>query len=96
MLTASLCRKTLLLVWIAVLALPWAAGAGPTFETPQSGRVFERADPDLLDRLLSLFGAWDKEGCDIDPDGRCIEKPPSPQTKEGCGIDPNGRPFCKP
>lgn len=92
----SLCRKTLLLVWMAVLALPWAAGAGPISENPRSGRVFEWADPDFLDRLRSFLGAWGKAGCDIDPDGRCIPQGPVQQTKEGCHIDPDGRSFCKP
>ena len=45
----------------------------------------------LLDRLWSfLTGVWSAEGCQIDPNGRCVTTL-SPQTDTGCQIDPNGR-----
>jgi hypothetical protein len=93
MLTASLRRNSFLLVLIAFLATPWAASAKPNFENPRLG-LFDLADTDLLARVRSFLGAWAKEGCHVDPDGRCIEK--TPPTKEGCDIDPNGRPRCTP
>ena len=31
-----------------------------------------------------------KEGCGMDPNGRCVPAP-TPQAKEGCGADPSGR-----
>jgi hypothetical protein len=41
----------------------------------------------VLDRLVSFVSVfWQKEGCMIDPWGRCIKG----NTKEGCGIDPLG------
>ena len=96
MLTVSIRRNSLLLVLIAVLATPWAASAKPNSENPRLGLLFDLAGPDLLARVRSFLGAWPEEGWNIDPDRRCIEKAPPPQTKEGCDIDPNGRPRCTP
>jgi len=46
--------------------------------------------PSLLARLESLLASlWNKEGCRMDPWGRC--EPAVPTTDEGCGIDPWGR-----
>lgn len=43
----------------------------------------------ILDRLGSLLTAiWSKEGCSIDPWGRCIAS--TPTTDNGCAIDPLG------
>jgi hypothetical protein len=41
-----------------------------------------------FDPLWALFSSlWDtKEGCGMDPNGRCLETP-----KAGCGMDPNGQ-----
>lgn len=91
---ASLRRKAVLLLLAAVLAFPWASTASPR---PESPRRAESAAPALLDLLARarsfLAGAWDKEGCHIDPNGRCIPAaPPSTtQTDVGCNIDPFGR-----
>jgi hypothetical protein len=32
-----------------------------------------------------LVGLWTKNGCQVDPDGRCLP------TKNGCSVDPSGR-----
>ena len=97
MFTASIRRKTVLLLLSVVLASPWALKAEPNGENPRSERIFDLANLYSLDRLWSfLMRDWAKEGCDIDPNGRCNPQGPAQQTKEGCGIDPNGRPLCKP
>jgi hypothetical protein len=49
----------------------------------------------LLDPLWSFFtllwrGAIEKEGCGMDPDGRCAPAV-QPKTDAGCGMDPDGR-----
>lgn len=90
---SSLRRKTVLLLLVALLAFPWASTASPR---PESPRWEEAAAPtflDLLARVWSLFtGAWDKEGCNIDPFGRCVPVLPATiQTDSGCYIDPSGR-----
>jgi hypothetical protein len=94
MLTASLRRKTLLLLLAAVLAAPWASAAGPRTETAQPAQAAEFAPLDVLERLWGLLrNAWTKEGCEINPNGHCTAQPPV-QTKEGCHIDPSG--LCRP
>lgn len=37
-----------------------------------------------------LGGAWTKNGCSIDPSGRCVTSSLE-STDEGCMIDPSGR-----
>jgi hypothetical protein len=45
----------------------------------------------LLDRAWAfLIGAWTKEGCGLDPNGRCAPTS-TDRTDIGCGIDPDGR-----
>lgn len=51
-----------------------------------------------LDSLSSL-GSWlwgdllSKEGCGMDPFGRCSPAPqPGPESDAGCGMDPSGCP----
>jgi hypothetical protein len=44
----------------------------------------------VLDRLVSFVSVfWQKEGCGIDPWGRCGAT--TPRIDEGCTIDPLGR-----
>jgi hypothetical protein len=52
---------------------------------------------DPLWAFLSSFwtGSLTKEGCGMDPYGRCNPgQPQQPQTEAGCGADPSGR--CNP
>lgn len=69
--------------------------ATPTRHTPVPA-VSATAES-LLARLLNwLGGVWAKEGCVIDPDGRCLGNqgttvaPPADAVDEGCVIDPSG------
>jgi hypothetical protein len=90
MLTASLRRKTILLLLAAVLAAPWASVAGPRTEGDQPAQAVQPGALELLDRFWGfLRNTWNKDGCHIDPFGRCTPQPPV-QTKEGCNVDPNG------
>jgi len=93
--TVSVRRKILLVLLVTVLVTPWASAAGPQAESPRSVRAVEPATLDFFSRIWSfLRRVGSKEGCDIDPSGRCANGPaqsPPPQLKEGCGIDPLGR-----
>jgi hypothetical protein len=90
--TLSLRQKTLVLLLCSLLGVPWAATAAP-----RKSRATPTAAPaplTLLARSWSfLQSLWAAEGCDIDPDGRCLKRatPPRPNTDSGCDIDPNGR-----
>jgi hypothetical protein len=92
--TASLRHKTLLLLLAACLALPWPAGAAPRKGTKTVASaplaLWNGAWSTLQGCLQSL---WGEEGCDIDPNGRCVTRAtqPKPTTDTGCDIDPNGR-----
>jgi hypothetical protein len=84
----SLRRKALLLLLCAVLVAPWAAAAPRRSHPPQA---VAPAPLDLLGRSWSfLKSLWSEEGCDIDPDGRCLTSA-QPRTDTGCDIDPSGR-----
>lgn len=70
----------------------WAAG-WPAGGNEQPEEAARSAPATLLDRAWSLIAAlWVKEGCGIDPSGRCFTgtAQQQPGTKEGCHIDPSG------
>lgn len=93
--TLSLRRRVVFLLLLSTLAAaPWAA-AGPRRESPPAGRAAAFLVLDLLSRAWShLTGFRIKEGCNIDPNGRCLTGaspvPPPATDEEGCNIDPNG------
>lgn len=91
MLTASVRRKTLLILLVTALATPMLSAAGPQPESPRLMKTDESASLDILNRLWTLLRKLgSKEGCNIDPNG-CTSQSPQPQPKEGCRIDPDGR-----
>jgi hypothetical protein len=92
---SSLVALVLLLSLSANFSLPLAAEpiprAAARLGVPDS--QLEGLLGHLWDVLRSLWTT--KEGCTIDPLGRCLHEPaptpePSPTTKEGCRIDPLG------
>jgi hypothetical protein len=93
---ASSRRKIVFLLLIAALLIaPWASAAprhGSAHPMSLSG---ELGITDFLSRAWNLLaGAWTKEGCNIDPSGRCgstLTAPSPLPIKEGCHIDPDGR-----
>lgn len=92
MLNVSIRRKILLLMLVAVLAMPWPSVAGSQSERSRMAQIEEPATLDFFSRIWSLLqSAGSKEGCHIDPNGRCTPQNPPSQTKEGCHIDPDGR-----
>jgi hypothetical protein len=88
MLTASLRRTVVLVSLIAVLATSGVSAAGPQIAGARPVLI----TAELLDRVLSFLRPHLKEGCHLDPDGRChTNMAQPPHTKEGCKLDPNGR-----
>ncbi len=85
-----------LLLTLTVLVSPcaWARGGPASGEQP--AKVSKPSPTNLLSRSWSFITTfWSKEGCHIDPDGRCVLAPaPVPtgrmQRETGCHIDPNG------
>jgi hypothetical protein len=97
MFTASFRRTAVLVSLVAVLATPWSFASAPQTRDVRPAKVVEPASPDLLNLVLSFFRTsrnktpFLKEGCKLDPDGRChTSAVQSPQTWEGCKADPNG------
>jgi hypothetical protein len=92
-----LARSIVLLLVLLFVAAPFASAAAPPDRTVRSANSRFEA-PALLSRLLSwLTGDWEKNGCMIDPGGRCLQgtgaapAPPAAGQDNGCGIDPGGR-----
>lgn len=81
-------RRPALLLLAALLAAPWASAAGPQIESPRATQAVSPDDAFDLSRFWRLLkSAWTKEGCNIDPNGRCVTQ----KVDTGCNIDPNGR-----
>lgn len=80
----------------AVLVLLLALGASGAAASPADVPEAEASVlhlPSFLARLESLLaGVWNKEGCRMDPWGRC--EPAVPTTEAGCRMDPLG--LCEP
>jgi hypothetical protein len=90
-------------VALAVLAASLALSASRAVAAPPreelQARPAQSADTlwDLWGWLRSVLApVWSKEGCSIDPDGRCIAgrvqlTPAKPKGDNGCSIDPSGQ-----
>ena len=93
--STSLRLKIALVAVLLLTTTPWAS-AGPRPGSGHTARISgEVMIPEFLSRAWSLLtGLWTKEGCQIDPSGRCLPAAPPLPTKEGCQIDPGGR--CQP
>lgn len=87
-------RAIPLVLLVIVLATAWpssAAGAQlPSAFSIQSG---DFRIPEFFDRFLTFLQRFNaKDGCHIDPNGRCAQsQAPESQRKDGCHIDPDGR-----
>lgn len=83
-------RFVIMLTLFTVLGTPLVSLAGP--HRAVSGRAESRLDErSPLTWLWSLLErVWEKEGCRIDPNGRCVTEPVV-APKAGCMIDPHGQ-----
>jgi hypothetical protein len=82
-------RGTAVLVLGLVLGTPLMSWAAPRAAGWRTG--IPEASPAPLARLWTfLAGAWAKNGCRVDPDGRCLDGLQAP-AKNGCRVDPFGR-----
>jgi hypothetical protein len=86
MLTASFRRTAILFAMIAVLVTPWVSAQTRRVRPVQ---IIATPPANLLDLVLGFLRPYLKEGCKVDPDGRCYASQ-TPDTKAGCKIDPNG------
>jgi len=84
-------RTTLVLLLVGLLTASLASAAvrqaAPKTAAPSAIEILARTWS-FLTRL------WSETGCDVDPDGRCVNnsvRPVPPQGREGCTGDPNGR-----
>jgi hypothetical protein len=88
--SSSILRRLIIVLTLgAFLGSPAISLAGPH----STARFSEErtADLPLLSRLWNaVVRAWEKEGCTIDPYGRCVNVPLD-SGDAGCMIDPNGR-----
>jgi hypothetical protein len=84
-----LTRLFVTLLLATVLAGTAALAQSPISSAGRSFRVTESASADLFARFWSLLGRWSKNGCELDPSGRCLPKDSG--LDNGCGLDPDGR-----
>lgn len=86
-------RKALVVLVVLTLATA-AASAEPLSGTwSHPTRIVSSFSMDSFARLWSvLTGLWTKNGCSVDPDGRCLPGSSSTVTTDnGCQVDPSGR-----
>jgi hypothetical protein len=74
----------------AVLAIP-AVSAAPRRAPSASPAGVSFSFADAILRFLGSVTGLLKEGCGIDPSGRCVTPRALATQDEGCGLDPNGR-----
>jgi hypothetical protein len=86
-----LSRRVLTLLLVTTLAATTALAQSPTAAF-QPLRPALSDSGDLFGRLLSLLGRpWTKNGCEVDPSGRCLTKGSRPVAGDnGCEVDPSG------
>lgn len=89
----SLSRRILLALALgAILIGPRMSAAEPRAKALSPHSTQAVAAPwDLFTGFWGFLGRLTKEGCMIDPHGRCLTDPASSQLDAGCTIDPHGR-----
>jgi hypothetical protein len=81
-------RRIIVLATLLLLLAPWASAAPRHGSTPPPRASVGIGIPDVLGLAWRLMtGGWMKEGCNVDPSGRCLPVVP---IKTGCQIDPGG------
>jgi hypothetical protein len=91
---SSFFRQTTVVLLLSTLLTASLAAAGTRKAQPKAPT---QAPIELLARAWSLLGSlWGEEGCNGDPNGRCVTgpvqpAPPQVHSDTGCNVDPNGR-----
>lgn len=81
--TSNFRKSAFALVVVALLAAPSVASAAPR----AGGFRLQDSYSDVVAWLWNILASRSaKNGCSIDPNGRCVSS-----SKEGCRIDPSGR-----
>src|SRR3954452_4332250 len=66
-------RRIVLLATLVLLIAPWASAAPRPGSTPPANAFVGIGIPDVLSLAWRFItGGWIKEGCQLDPGGRCI------------------------
>jgi hypothetical protein len=87
-----LSRLVLTVLLAVVLASTAALAQSPSGSALRPLRAAELASPNLFSRLWSLLASWNKNGCQVDPSGRCLTQGSTVETGDnGCELDPSGR-----
>jgi hypothetical protein len=95
--STSLRRKAVVFLLLAAVLTAPGAFAGHRLEKPRPAHNAEPAPMALASRAWSfLTSLWRKAGCNIDPNGACVNgpaplPPPTDHSDIGCNIDPFGR-----
>ncbi|MBW8874022.1 MAG: hypothetical protein JF614_03595 [Acidobacteria bacterium] len=89
------CRAVALLLILAVL-LPWAAAAAPPDRAVRTHPGLYESTAPFASLWSWLAGLWEKNGCGLDPSGRCLPGTGAAHAQpasadNGCAIDPWGR-----
>jgi hypothetical protein len=85
-------RTLLVLALAAILVGPRMSTAGPRAKSPSpQSRTATVAPWDLFAGFWGFLERLTKEGCMIDPHGRCLNDLSPAQLDSGCGLDPHGR-----
>lgn len=83
-------RLIVALALSAFLGSPATLLAAAPRPTAHQSRAQTTAKNPLSRLWNSLMRAWEKNGCELDPYGRCLSATQT-STDSGCLIDPNGR-----
>ena len=85
-------RMVLVLLLTAVLAAAAGLAQPLAGAAPRAPRLEVSASTDLFARLWSsLTRFWSKNGCQVDPSGRCLgQSTVQPAGDNGCQVDPDG------
>lgn len=81
-------------VLLLMVILPWSAAAETLHRAGEPKPIGSSAAAPLSSLWSWLISLWEKNGCAIDPWGRCLPSttPAQPASADnGCSIDPGGR-----
>lgn len=87
---SPLYRTLFIITLFALLVVslpPEARAGGMRHHSTQAAPVLTNPWAGLWSFVLRL---WGKNGCGIDPDGRCLPSV-APPAENGCGLDPSGQ-----